>query len=58
MKSGFLCSSLASEEQVGLVLTMLGFQRQFFPFVYLGVPITRGWPFSFLFYEILAKVHA
>ncbi|XP_027158364.1 uncharacterized protein LOC113759985 [Coffea eugenioides] len=57
-KSGFVCSSRVSETQVELVASILGFQRQFFPMVYLGVPISRGRCSSIAFDGILARVRA
>ncbi|XP_027122245.1 uncharacterized protein [Coffea arabica] len=57
-KSGFVCSSWVSETQVELVASILGFPRQFFPLVYLGVPISRGRCSSIAFDGILARVRA
>ncbi|XP_027171679.1 uncharacterized protein LOC113771278 [Coffea eugenioides] len=57
-KSGFVCSSGVLETQVELVSRILGFQRQFFPLVYLGVPISRGRSSTVDFDGIIAKVRA
>mgnify|MGYP004717614587 CR=1 FL=1 len=57
-KSGFVCSSGVSETQLELVSSILGFQRQFLPMIYLGVPISRGRCSSMAFDGILAKVRA
>ncbi|XP_071914026.1 uncharacterized protein [Coffea arabica] len=58
VNSGFMCSSGVSKAQVELVSSILGFQRQFFPLVYLGVPISLGRCSSIAFDGILAKVRA
>ncbi|XP_071926970.1 uncharacterized protein [Coffea arabica] len=54
-KSCFVCPSGATEVQVKLVSSILGFQRQFFPLIYLDVPILRGRCSSIAFDGIIAK---
>nr|XP_027109211.1 uncharacterized protein LOC113729081 [Coffea arabica] len=54
-KNCFVCSSGVTAAQVDLVSTILGFPRQFFPLVYLGVPISRGRCSSIVFDGILQR---
>nr|XP_027127722.1 uncharacterized protein LOC113743823 [Coffea arabica] len=55
-KSAFYASSRITDTQLTLVSTTLGYQRQGFPFRYLGVPLIRGGVTCAGFDGLLAKV--
>ena len=57
-KSSFLVSNRASEDQVALVVSKLGFRQQTFPFTYLGAPIARGRSRCVLFDNVIDKLRS
>nr|XP_027083667.1 uncharacterized protein LOC113705965 [Coffea arabica] len=57
-KSSFLISKWATEDQCAMVSSKLGFQRQGFPFTYLGAPLMRDRPTCVVFDAVVAKLRA